>query len=41
MTITLIAVSQSTLRKAQSAILGCEGCSEEAEIPFDWVLDDV
>ena len=38
---TLIAISKATLLKAQERILGCEGCSPEAEIPFDWVLDDV
>ncbi len=41
MPITLIAVSKATLLKAQERILGCEECSVEAEIPFDWVLDDV
>ena len=41
MPITLIAVSKATLVKAQQLILGCEACSQEAEIPFDWLLDDV
>ncbi len=39
--ITLIAVPRATLLRAQSRILGCEACSEDAEIPFDWILDDV
>ena len=41
MQITLIAISKATLLKAQERILGCEACSPEVEIPFDWVLDDV
>ena len=41
MRITLIAVSKASLLRAQERILGCEECSPEAEIPFDWVLDDV
>ena len=39
--ITLISVSRATLLRAQSHILGCESCSPDAQIPFDWVLDDV
>ena len=39
--ITLIAVSKATLLRARQQILGCEACSPDAEIPFDWVLDDV
>ena len=31
----------ATLLRAQSEILGCEACSEEAEIPFTWTLDRV
>ena len=38
---TLIAVSRATVLRAQSHILGCESFSPEAEIPFDWILDDV
>ena len=33
MPITLIAVSQATLLRAQEHILGCEACSEEADRP--------
>ena len=28
-------------REQEERILGCEACSSEAEIPFDWVLDEV
>ena len=41
MSITLVAVSKANLLKAQQQILGCEACSPDAEIPFDWLLDDV
>ena len=41
MRLTLIAISKTTLLHAQSRILGCESCSPDAEIPFDWVLDEV
>ena len=37
--ITLISVSRATLLRAQSEILGCEDCSEEADRPFTWTLD--
>jgi hypothetical protein len=31
-----------TIREAESKITGCEQCrSEDAEIPFDWILADV
>lgn len=39
--IDLIVVSVDNLCAAQSLIDGCEACSEEAEIPFDWILDRV
>ena len=38
---TLIALSRATVLRAQSLILGCEACSPDAEIPFDWILDEV
>ncbi len=41
MPITILALSRATLLRAQSQILGCEACSPDAEIPFDWILDDV
>ncbi len=39
--ITLITVRRSTALEARSRILGCENCSEDAEIRFDWILDEV
>ena len=39
--ITLISVSRAMLLRAQAHIPGCESCSPDAQIPFDWVLDDV
>ncbi len=41
MSITLIAVSKATLFRAQERMLRCEACPADAEIPCDWVLDDV
>ena len=41
MPITLISVSRATLFRAQFEILGCESCSERAEIQFDRILDRV
>ena len=41
MPITLISVSKATALQAQSQILGCEHCTDEAEIPLSWLLDDV
>ena len=39
--ITLISISRATLLRAQSELLGCEACSEDAELPYDWILDRV
>ena len=41
MPITIFALSRATLLRAQSQILGCEACSSDAGIPFDWILDEV
>ncbi len=41
MTIRLLALSASTIRRAQESITSCEACNTEAELPFDWVLDEV
>jgi hypothetical protein len=38
---TLVAISQSTAYRVRDQIVGCERCSEEAEIPLSWVLDEV
>ena len=36
---TILNVSSATKRKAATLILSCEACSDDAEIPFDYVLD--
>lgn len=36
---TILNVSAATKRKAAKLILSCEACSNDAEIPFDHVLD--
>ena len=36
---TILNVSAATKRKAAKFILSCEACSDDAEIPFDHVLD--
>ena len=35
----LVAISKATALEAQRQILGCEACTEEAEIPLCWILD--
>src|SRR6476469_6830268 len=35
----VLLIDTSTLQKAQRMIAGCEACSEDAEIPFDNILD--
>jgi hypothetical protein len=34
-------IDSATLQKAQRMIAGCDACSEDAEIPFDNILDRV
>jgi hypothetical protein len=41
MSITVVAVSQATAHKVRSHLVNCEHCSEEAEIPLSWLLDEV
>ena len=41
MSIQILAVSAATVRKAQEAIASCEACNNDAELPFDWILDEV
>ncbi|PYS35345.1 MAG: hypothetical protein DMG14_27200 [Acidobacteria bacterium] len=41
MTIHILALSTATIRRAQEVISSCEACNKEAELPFDWVLDEV
>jgi hypothetical protein len=38
---TLVAVSRYTLLRARQEIVGCEFCTEQAAVPFSWVLDRV
>jgi len=38
---TIITVGQADALKAQTAILRCEACFPDAEIPFDWILAEV
>ena len=37
----VILIGAATLQKAQRMIAGCEACSETAEMPFDYILDDL
>ena len=41
MNINIVAVSAATIRRAQEAISSCEACNNDAELPFDWILDEV
>jgi len=41
MTIQILALGAATIRRAQEAISSCEACNKEAELPFDWILDEV
>ena len=41
MNIHILAIGAATIRRAQEAISSCEACNEEAELPFDWILDEV
>jgi len=34
-------VGERTLQIARSWLLGCESCDEDAQIPLDWVLDQI
>ena len=35
----VVPVDASTLQKAQRMVGGCEACSEDAELPFENILD--
>lgn len=37
----MVVVDSGLLRKAETMVVGCEGCSSSAQIPFDCVLDRV
>ena len=41
MNFEVLALSTATIRRAQNAISSCESCNSEAELPFDWVIDEV
>ncbi len=41
MSLTILALSSATIRRAQKAILSCESCNADAELPFDWILDEI
>ena len=41
MGIEVLALGAATIRRAQQAISSCEACNENAELPFDWILDEV
>jgi hypothetical protein len=41
MEIHILAIGAITIRRAQDAISSCESCNQDAELPFDWILDDV
>jgi hypothetical protein len=38
---TVVVLSRETILRAQAEICGCEVCSEDAEIIFDFILDEV
>jgi hypothetical protein len=38
---TVIVVSRPTIQKAQAEISSCEACSEDAEVIFDVIVDEV
>lgn len=35
----VVLISNDTSALALNEVIGCEGCSNEANIPFDWMLD--
>ena len=41
MNIYILALGANTIRRAQDAISSCEACNQDAEMPFDWILDEV
>lgn len=41
MNIHILTLGASTIRRAQEAISSCEACNKDAELPFDWILDEV
>ena len=41
MAFQVLALSSVTIQRAQEAISSCESCNKDAELPFDWILDEV
>ncbi len=37
----LVAISKATALDTQRQVLGCETCTDDAEIPLNWILDRV
>jgi hypothetical protein len=37
----VLALGAATIRRAQEAISSCEACNTGAELPFDWILDEI
>jgi hypothetical protein len=37
----VVAIDRKTIETAMRQVLGCEACSPDAQIPFDWILDRV
>jgi hypothetical protein len=37
----IVLIGRATIHKAQERVAGCEGCDGDAEILFDWILDEV
>ena len=41
MSIHILALGAMTIHRAQEAISSCESCNNDAELPFDWILDEI
>jgi len=41
MTIHILALGAITIRRAQDSVSSCEVCNRDAELPFDWILDEI
>ena len=39
--ITVVALGEEVIRRAEALIESCEHCNPDSEIPFDWMLDRV
>jgi hypothetical protein len=37
----IVTIDRKTLDTAMCQVQGCEACSPDAQIPFDWILDGV